>query len=283
MIILKVNNVTVRYQSDAFKNMRWEKRLMSWITGKGRARTFYALNKVSFKLEDGEVLGIIGKNGSGKSTLLKTIAGTITPVRGSVKCRKRISALLELGTGFDRELTVRENIYLRAALLGYSREFLEAKYKDIIEFSELKDFENSLYQNLSSGMRSRMAFSIVSIMEPEILVLDEVFSVGDGAFREKSRLKMMELMEAGVSTILVSHTLSQIRKLCTRVIWLDKGRLIMDGDTKTVCDAYNNYLDTGVLPDVQVPPPEKRAKSAPGSKSSGGKKQEIRKEGKRPE
>lgn len=267
-MILKASNVTVRYQSDAFKNMRWEKRLASTLAGKDEARMFYALKRVSFKLDAGEVLGIVGKNGSGKSTLLKAVAGTITPARGSIKCNKRISALLELGTGFDRELSVKENIYLRAALLGYSKEFLESKYKDIIEFSELQDFEDTLYQNLSSGMRSRMAFSIVSIMEPEILVLDEVFSVGDGAFREKSRQKMMELMHSGVSTILVSHTLSQIRKLCTRVIWLDKGRIIMDGDPKTVCDAYSKYLDTGVLPEIQAQPKEKSGKSAAPKKSA---------------
>ncbi len=267
-MILKASNVTVRYQSDAFKSMRWEKRLASTLAGKDEARMFYALKRVSFKLDAGEVLGIVGKNGSGKSTLLKAVAGTITPARGSVKCNKRISALLELGTGFDRELSVKENIYLRAALLGYSKEFLESKYKDIVEFSELQGFEDTLYQNLSSGMRSRMAFSIVSIMEPEILVLDEVFSVGDGAFREKSRQKMMELMHSGVSTILVSHTLSQIRKLCTRVIWLDKGRIIMDGDTKTVCDAYSNFLDTGVLPEIQAQPKEKSGKSAAPKKSA---------------
>ena len=229
--------------------MRFEKRFFCWLTGSGQSRGFNALHNVSLRLEEGEVLGIIGKNGSGKSTLLKVISGTITPTKGRVDRKRKVSALLELGTGFDRDLTVKENIYLRSALLGYSKSYLKKRYKDILAFSELEKFEDHQYQNLSSGMRSRMAFAIVSIMEPEILVLDEVFSVGDGAFHEKSHQKMLELMDKGVSTILVSHSISQIRKLCTRVLWLDKGSVVMDGDPEEVCKAYNRYIKTGKLPE----------------------------------
>ncbi len=247
-MVLSVKNITVRYRLDSYKNMRWEKKLLRSIRGRRCQKDFYAIKNVSFDLNEGEVLGIIGKNGSGKSTLLKALAGTVSLKSGRIDRVKKVSALLELGTGFDRDMTVKENIFLRGALLGFSKKYICERYKDILKFAELEEYEDYVYDSLSSGMRSRMAFSIVSIMQPQILVLDEVFSVGDGAFKKKSYDKMLELMNYGVSTIMVSHSMNQVRNLCTRILWLDHGNLIMDGPTETVCKAYGKFLQTGELP-----------------------------------
>ncbi len=190
------------------------------------------------------MLGIIGANGAGKSTLLKAISGIMEPTEGWVHREGTIAALLELGSGFDGDLTVRENTYLRGAMLGYTRKFMDETYGQIIDFAKLKEFEDRPFKQLSSGMKSRLAFSIASLVEPDILILDEVLSVGDGAFRKKSEAKMKEIINGGATTILVSHSLNQIRQMCSKILWLDKGRQVEFGsDVQGICDRYAEFLE----------------------------------------
>ena len=197
---------------------------------------------LSSYVKKGTLLGIIGSNGSGKSTILKVLSGIMPPTKGEVKVNGSVAALLELGAGFDGDLTVKENIYLRGALLGYTREFVNEEYKNIIEFSELDNFEDVAFKKLSSGMKSRLAFSLASRVSPDILILDEVLSVGDMAFRKKSENRMREMMSGGTTTILVSHSMTQIREMCTQVLWLEKGEMRSIGDTKKICDEYEEYV-----------------------------------------
>lgn len=246
-MVLEVRNVSILFHTDTYKKMRSEKKLELKLKHRESEHRFMAVDHVSFSLDEGETLGIIGKNGAGKSTILKAIAGTIAPTSGRIIRRRQVSALLELGTGFDMDLSVKENIYLRAALLGFSKEYLEGRYPDILAFAELEAFENRPFRALSSGMRARLGFSIVSLMRPEILILDEVFSVGDGAFRKKSHDLMTGLIKGGCSTLMVSHSIGQIRELCNRVIWIEHGRIVMEGKTDEVCDAYEKFLKTGKI------------------------------------
>ena len=190
------------------------------------------------------MLGIIGTNGSGKSTLLKAISGIMVPTEGTIRREGSIAALLELASGFDGDLTVKENTYLRGAMLGYTEDFMVKTYDQIIEFAELKEFEDRPFKQLSSGMKSRLAFSIACLVKPDILILDEVLSVGDGAFKKKSEAKMREIIGGGATTILVSHSLAQIREMCTKVLWLHKGKQMDYGiDVKAICDKYQAFLD----------------------------------------
>ena len=205
---------------------------------------FWSDKDVTFSLEKGDMLGIIGSNGAGKSTLLKAIAGIMEPTQGWVKRNGTVAALLELTSGFDGDLTVKENAYLRGAMLGYTRKFMDETFEEILDFAELRDFVDRPFKQLSSGMKSRLAFSIASLVKPDILILDEVLSVGDGAFKAKSEAKMQEMMGGGTTTILVSHSLSQIRALCSKILWLDKGRQVEFGeDVEGICDRYQAFLD----------------------------------------
>jgi ABC-2 type transport system ATP-binding protein len=202
-------------------------------------KVFTAVNDVSFSLNQGDMLGILGANGAGKSTLLKVVAGIIHPTSGFCRVNGNVAALLELTTGFDAEMTVRENTYLRGAILGYSKQFLDEKYPEIIEFAELGDFQDFTFQQLSSGMKSRLAFSIACLIQPEIVILDEVLSVGDGAFRRKSEKKMLEVIGGGATTILVSHNTEQVKRLCGKVLWIEHGRqLAFSEDVSAVCGQY---------------------------------------------
>lgn len=205
-------------------------------------KEFKALSNISFSLDEGELLGIIGTNGAGKSTLCKVISGIMRPTEGTMAVRGSIASLLELGTGFDGELTVKENTFLRGALLGYTREFMNETYDSIIEFAELKEFQDRKFSHLSSGMKSRLAFSIACLVKPDILILDEVLSVGDGAFRKKSEKKMLEVIGGGATTILVSHSLAQIRRMATKVLWIEKGEQMAFGNTKEICDRYEEFI-----------------------------------------
>ena len=190
------------------------------------------------------MLGIIGTNGAGKSTLLKAVSGIMRPSEGTIMRHGTIAALLELGSGFDGDLTVKENAYLRGAMLGYTRKFMDETYEQIIDFAELKEFEDRPFKQLSSGMKSRLAFSIASMVRPDILILDEVLSVGDGAFRKKSEAKMKEIINGGATTILVSHSLNQVRSMCSKILWLHKGKQITFGsDVQKICDDYQSFLD----------------------------------------
>lgn len=217
-------------------------------------KEFWADKDVTFRLEKGDMLGIIGSNGAGKSTLLKAITGIMVPTGGHIKVNGNIAALLELASGFDGDMTVRENTYLRGALLGYTRKFLDEKYDEIIRFAELEDFQDYMFKQLSSGMKSRLAFSIACLVNPDILILDEVLSVGDGAFRKKSGAKMTEIINSGVTAILVSHVMPQVRELCNKILWLEHGKQIaFSDDVETICDAYEEFLNN---PDKKKKPPK---------------------------
>lgn len=244
--ILSCQNVSIRYMIGDFKNIGLKEWVMRRLTGRYHVKEFWADKDVTFSLNRGDMLGIIGANGAGKSTLLKAVSGIMEPTRGKVERRGKIAALLELASGFDGDLTVRENAYLRGAMLGYTRAFMDETYKFIIEFSGLKEFEDRPFKQLSSGMKSRLAFSIASLVKPEILILDEVLSVGDGAFAAKSAKKMREIIKAGATTILVSHSMFHVRSLCNKVLWLDHGRQIaFTDDVEGVCDSYEAYLRKG--------------------------------------
>ena len=245
---VEVENVSMHFNMSSEKIESLKEYFLKLAKGKLFFKDFVAVSDVSLKIKKGEVFGIVGTNGSGKSTLLKMISGILTPTTGKVTINGTIAPLIELGAGFDGELTVKENTYLRGALLGYTKEFMNEKYHEIIDFAELQEFENTKFRQLSSGMKSRLAFSIASLVNPELLILDEVLSVGDGAFREKSEKKMRSIIESGIATILVSHSISQIRRMSTKVLWLNKGKQIMIGDTKQVCDLYEEFLKTGKLP-----------------------------------
>lgn len=241
-VMLKAENVAIRYITGDFKDIGLKEYTMRRFTGNYQVKEFMAVDGVSFELNEGDMLGIVGANGAGKSTLLKAVAGIMEPTRGKITANGDIAALLELGSGFDGDLTVKENAYLRGAMLGYTKEFMDATYEQIIDFAELREFENRPFKQLSSGMKSRLAFSIASLVKPDILILDEVLSVGDGAFQEKSARKMREIISQGATTILVSHSLEQIRELCNKVLWLDHGRQVAFGDSAEICDKYEAFL-----------------------------------------
>ena len=248
--ILVLDNVSVRYRR---QDSRSTSDIVKRILGKApRNNEFWALKNISFALEKGDMLGVVGKNGAGKSTMMKAISGTLTPASGTIEKTGKICALLELGTGFDREMTVKENVYLRGAFMGYDKEFIDSKYDEIIDFAEMREFQNSPFRTLSSGMKSRIAFAIASMIEPDIIILDEIFAVGDGDFRRKSQQKMQSIIDNGDTTaLMVSHSLQSVRSQCNKVLWLDKGRMVMFGDPNTVCDAYAEYLNTGKLPQTE--------------------------------
>lgn len=243
-MVIDVKGVTVAYRTGDFTQIGLKEYVVRKIKRNLKTTKFIALDNISFTLEDGDLLGIIGTNGAGKSTLLKVITGILPPIKGTVNVNGKIAALLELASGFDPDLTVKENVFLRGAMLGYTREFITSKYPEILEYSELEEYEDRAFKQLSSGMKSRLAFSIACLVEPEILILDEVLSVGDGAFRAKSEAKMKEIMKSGCCTLFVSHNLTQVKRLCNKVLWLDKGKQIAFGDVKTVCDKYDKYLKT---------------------------------------
>lgn len=201
---------------------------------------FTALDKVSVNIKPGEVFGIVGHNGSGKSTLLKTISGILKPTVGTVKVHGSIAPLIELGAGFDLDLTARENIFLNGSVLGFSNQMISEKFDEIVEFSELREFLDVPMKNYSSGMVARIGFAVATMVKPDILIVDEILSVGDFLFQQKCEQRINALMQGGTTVLIVSHALEQIRRLCTRVMWLDKGKIKMIGDTKTVCDAYES-------------------------------------------
>ena len=261
--ILSCQNVSIRYMVGDFKSIGLKEWVMRRLTGNYKVIDFWADRDVSFSLDHGDMLGIIGANGAGKSTLLKTVTGIMEPTKGRIVRRGKVSALLELASGFDGDLNVKENAYLRGAMLGYTRKFMGETYERIIDFAELKAFEDRPFKQLSSGMKSRLAFSIASLVKPEILILDEVLSVGDGAFKAKSEAKMREIIKGGATTILVSHSIGQIRALCNKVLWLDKGEQIaFSDDVQGVCDSYEAFLRAPAGTKPKFDPEEIAAKRA---------------------
>lgn len=250
---IECKNVSIRYITGDFKAIGLKETVIRKLTHNYHVKEFWADKDVTFTLERGDMLGIIGSNGAGKSTLLKAITGIMIPTFGTVKVKGNIAALLELASGFDGDMTLRENAYLRGAFLGYTRAFMDAKYNEIIDFAELQDFQDYQFKQLSSGMKSRLAFAIACLVDPDIIILDEVLSVGDGAFRKKSGDKMREILDSGVTGLLVSHSIDQVRELCNKVLWLDHGRQIaFTDDVDFYCDAYEEFLMTKKLPKTRA-------------------------------
>lgn len=236
--MIEVKNVTMTYKMPVNRFSGLKEFIVQKMTKKLKYTEFSALKDVSFNVAKGEVCGIIGHNGAGKSTILKIISGILKPTKGEVKVDGNIVPMLELGCGFDPDLNGRENIFLNGAILGYTKEFLQSKYQEIVEFSELGDFIETPIRNYSSGMMMRLGFSIATVVNPEVLIVDEILSVGDEKFQEKSRNRMQEMMSGGTTVLFVSHSLSLVRDLCTKVVWLENGKVKMFGDAKEVCDAY---------------------------------------------
>ncbi|MBQ6334385.1 MAG: ABC transporter ATP-binding protein [Erysipelotrichaceae bacterium] len=236
--MIEVENVTMKFRMSDEPLNSLKEVFTTAVKGKLRFNEFLALDNVSFVLKKGKTLGLIGRNGAGKSTTLKLISGILKPTKGVIRTYGNIVPMLELGAGFDLELTGRENIYLNGAILGYSKEYLESKYDEIVEFAEIADFVDMPIRNYSSGMMARLAFSIASVVQPEILIVDEILAVGDVAFQEKSFNRMKELMSGGATVLFVSHDLEKIEEMCDKVIWLDHGTVVMFGETKEVCEAY---------------------------------------------
>lgn len=236
--MIQVSDVTMKFHMNTDKIMSLKEFVTVGLRGKLKFEDFTALENVSFFVKKGETLGLIGRNGAGKSTILKIISGILKPTCGSVTCRGNVVPMLELGSGFDFDLTGRENIFLNGAILGFSEKFLQEKYDEIVAFSELGEFIEIPIRNYSSGMLARLAFSVATVVNPEILIVDEILSVGDASFQEKSRSRMTELMGGGTTVLFVSHSLAQIREMCSRVLWLEHGKVKMLGNAKEVCDAY---------------------------------------------
>lgn len=237
--MIRVEDVTMRFRMNSDKILSLKEFVTTALRGKLRYDEFTALNHVSFEVQKGETLGLIGRNGAGKSTILKVISGILKPTEGKVEICGNIVPLLELGSGFDMNLTGRENIFLNGAILGYGEEFLKEKYSAIVDFSELGQFIDTPIRNYSSGMLARLAFSVATVVKPEILIVDEILSVGDTAFQEKSKCRMLELMSGGTTVLFVSHSIAQIREMCSRAVWLDHGLLRAIGKAEEVCDAYS--------------------------------------------
>ena len=210
------------------------------VTRKLMFEDFVALDDVSFDIKKGDVFGIVGLNGCGKSTTLKIISGILTPTKGTVETQGTIAPLIELGAGFDFDLTARENIYLNGSVLGYSKKFMDSKFNDIVEFSEMQDFLDTPMKNYSSGMIARIGFAIATVTQPEILIVDEILAVGDFRFQEKCEARINQMITGDTTVIIVSHSIEQIERLCNRCVWLEKGKVRMLGDAKEVCEAYRN-------------------------------------------
>ena len=238
-IMVEARDLSMRFNLGVDKGFSFKQ----WFVDLGRggrkkAESFTALRNVSFSVSRGEVVGLVGANGAGKSTLLKLVAGVMKPSEGTVRCGGGVCPMIELGAGFDPQLSARENIYLNGAIMGYSRSFLDSRFDAIVDFSELRSFLDVPVQNFSSGMVARLAFAIATQTEPEILIVDEILSVGDAAFQAKSEQKMLSLMRGGTTVLFVSHSVEQIRKLCSRALWLERGTLREDGPSDTVCTHY---------------------------------------------
>lgn len=237
-VVLKVDQVGMKFNLSSEKVDNLKEYLIKFIKKDINYNEFWALKDVSFQLEEGERLGILGLNGAGKSTLLKVVAGVLKATEGSVTTKGKIVPLLELGAGFDKQYTGAENIFLYGAVLGYTKDFIKEKYDEIVEFSELGDFINVPIKNYSSGMKARLGFSIATVVEPEILILDEVLSVGDAKFRKKSEKKIKSMFDKGVTVLFVSHSLEQVKRLCNKAILLEHGKLIANDTVEKVSIIY---------------------------------------------
>lgn len=240
--MVKAENICMSFKmmKDRVKSIK--EYTVQLLKGTMKYEEFLALDDVSFEVKRGEVMGIIGRNGAGKSTLLKVISGILKPTSGEITLQGKVVPMLELGSGFDFDLSGRENVFLNGAILGYSEKFLKDKFDEILEFSELNDFIDIPIRNYSSGMVVRLAFSVASFVNPEIMIVDEILAVGDSSFQEKSKAKMLELMSGGTTVLFTSHSIAQIKEMCDRVIWLDHGRVMDMGEPGEVCRNYEEFL-----------------------------------------
>lgn len=239
--MISVTNVSMEFSLQKERVDSLKELFINWTKGKSRATDdFWALRDVSFDLKRGDSLGLVGVNGSGKSTLLKIIAGVMKPTKGFARVFGTVAPLIELGAGFDYDLTARENIFLNGAILGYSRDYIKSQFQKIIDFSELAEFIDVPIKNYSSGMLARLGFSIATIGQPDILIIDEILSVGDYKFQEKCERRIEELTSQNTTVLFVSHSIEQVTKVCKRAIWLDKGHVVADGDAKEVCARYQH-------------------------------------------
>ena len=236
--MVRLQDISLKFNIDVNRATSLKEFCVRFLKRDLKHDEFWALKHVSFEVKKGDVIGIVGHNGAGKSTLLKVVSGIMKPTGGIVETNGNIVPMLELGSGFDMELTGRENIFLNGAILGYSEEFLQEKCQEIIDFSELGSFIEAPIRTYSSGMLARLAFSVACVVEPEILIVDEILSVGDADFQEKSRSRMMELMTGGTTVFFVSHSLEQIREMCNKVLWLEHGEVQAFGETEEVCERY---------------------------------------------
>lgn len=236
--VVDVDNITIRFNKATEKINDLKEYFVKLVKRQLMFQEFLALQDVSLKIKKGEAWAIVGTNGSGKSTLLKAITKILKPYKGTVKVNGTVASLIELGAGIDQRLTARENIYLNGCLLGYSKKFIEERFDQIVEFAELEDFLDSPVKNFSSGMKSRLGFAVATMVEPDILIVDEVLAVGDVLFRKKCMNKMRQMLDKGTTLIIVSHNMSQIREMCDKAIWLNKGQVVMQGDMTQVCDEY---------------------------------------------
>ena len=249
-VMINVDHIGMRFNLGIDKGFSLKQFFVDVLSGKHakkkqqrRDNEFWALRDVSFSVDRGAVIGFVGSNGAGKSTLLKVVAGVLKPTEGKVSAYGNICPMIELGAGFDMELTARENIYLNGAVMGYSKEFIDSKFDEIVSFSELRDFLEVPVRNFSSGMVARLAFSVATIVDPEILIVDEILSVGDIAFQAKSEAKMLNMIKGGTTVLYVSHAIQSIRNLCDKVVWLDHGRVVKIGG-KEVCDDYVKFMES---------------------------------------
>lgn len=242
-IIIDVNHVTIRFNLSNERIDNLKEYAIKFLKKELLFQEFFALKDISFQVSRGDSWGIIGSNGSGKSTLLKAISGILRPYKGTIETRGSIAPLIELGAGFDANLTARENIYLNGCILGHSTKYMEEHFDEIVNFAELWDFLDSPVKNYSSGMRARLGFSIATMIQPDILIVDEILSVGDIRFRQKCEARMEEMLNRGTTLLYVSHSLGEIRRLCKNVIWIEKGIVRMIGDTEKVCKEYETFMN----------------------------------------
>lgn len=246
--IINIDNVSMKFNLGIDKNFSFKQFFVDLLSlqwhkkqQKKRENEFWALTDINLEIKQGEVVGFVGANGAGKSTLLKVVAGVMKPTKGKVESYGNICPMIELGAGFDMQLTARENVYLNGAVMGYSKQFINEKFDEIIDFAELQDFLDVPVQNFSSGMIARLAFSIATIVDPEILIVDEILSVGDIAFQQKSERKMKKMIGGGTTVLFVSHSTEQIKSLCDRVVWIDHGHMVKVGGPE-ICDEYKTFM-----------------------------------------
>lgn len=237
-VMVDVDHVTIRFNLASQKVDNLKEYVIKLIKKELMFQEFLAIKDMSFQVYEGESVGLIGSNGSGKSTMLKAISGILKPYKGSVTVNGSVAPLIELGAGFDAECTARENIFLNGCVLGHSRKFMQEHFDEIVEFAEIEQFLDSPIKNYSSGMKARLGFSIATMVKPDLLIVDEILSVGDYKFHQKCEKRMRELLDGGTTLLYVSHNIEEVKRLCKRAVWIDRGEMRMIGDAKSVCDAY---------------------------------------------